>query len=214
MTRSGWGKRALGWAAFGLLAHACIVGSQFPGDEVLGSFAFSASVLPPLAGEARCNYREMTEDGGVDGGALAGFSFPATVSRLRESGQTWLSLNGAARNATFDGGLLESPAEGVRRFDACSCEGVEVRVKESLSLRLLSQSQADVLGGCPDGGAAPPVDEDAGILPPRATPSGFDAPIACGELVDELVPTYAPGAQCGAGCVPCTVRYRLEGARQ
>ncbi len=208
------GKRTALLCVLGALAlgaagvAACVQQTPLPGDEILGTFAFTAT---ESADRDTCGYEELVVDGGV-------FTFEATLSRQSGTGQAWMVVRGVLRDAGFDGQRFDSFATGPRRFANCGCEGVEVELQEHIAFTLLSNSQAVALNdGCPDGGE-PPVNEDAGVYPPRSTPSGFDARRACGEVRDELVPR-PEGRVCeladgGVGCQPCVVRYQLEGVRR
>lgn len=178
---------------------SCAPAPGFSGDEVLGTFAFTA-VREPLA-EDSCAFDEAQDS----------FSFEGTFSRELESGQAYFTVNGSARVGTFDGQIAEATARAERRFEACAC--ATTVVEETLRVALLSSSQdAVLLGQCPaaalDGGV--PVEEgvDGGVGPPRMTATGFDAVRACGELLDILV----PGADCA--CDPCRMLYRVEGLRR
>jgi len=185
-------------AAVALLlpALACVDTTQ-PG-ELIGTFSLIA--LPEGPGFTDCQ---------LSGLADAGFTFSATLRWEPTDGGAWMVVGPATRNATWDGVTFTSFASGTQQFADCQC--AQVQVDETITLALLSRSQADAVGpGCPpsalDGGVPPP-DADAGITAPGPTADRFDAVRACGELVDVL----KPAATCA--CAACTVRYRLQGER-
>lgn len=187
-------------ALLGLLcaaAFACAEPSQ-PG-EAIGTYALNA--IPAGPGFTDCTMAGLAD---------AGFTFSTTLRLEPDGGKAWMVVGTVARDATFDGATFASTAAGTQQFAACNC--AQVQVDETVTLALLSRSQADAVGvGCPanalDGGVPAP-DADAGITAPGPTQNGYDAVRACGELVDVLT----PAATCS--CAPCTVRYRLQGERQ
>lgn len=179
-----------------LPAFACTEAAA-PG-ELIGNFALVA--LPDGPGFTDCQ---------LSGLADAGFTFSATLRWEPTDGGAWMVVGPATRDATWDGATFSSTASGTQQFADCQC--AQVQVEETVTLALLSRSQATAAGiGCPpnalDGGVPAP-DADAGISAPGPTARGFDAVRACGELVDVL----RPAATCA--CAACTVRYRLQGER-
>src|SRR4051794_6174994 len=107
-------RAALSIAA--LAFGACVVSPQIPGDLVMGTFQFAAlREIPPTGGSA-CPYEEL--DAGVDGGGT-NFSFSATFSQMHDTSQAWVSLNGAPREAVFDGQRVQSEAAGTRTLSSC-----------------------------------------------------------------------------------------------
>jgi hypothetical protein len=175
-----------------------------PGDERLGVYGLHA--VP--AGRA-CSLGEVS--------ALP-FDFEATLTRQSDGSAAWVTLAGYARDAGWDGQVMRSTAAVDRVFAACPCG---LRVSETITLALLSQSQASAVGlTCPPdalhGGIPAPdagAGADGGIKAPASDGLEFDAILACGELTTalELVPD---GGVCPAGCLPCTTRFALTGARR
>jgi hypothetical protein len=170
---------------------------HFPGSEVMGTFAFTATA-PPLDGT--CTFAEMP---------TADFAFTGTFSR-NPDGETFFTLAETDRAATFDGQLATSSQSAPRVFQDCNC-ATGTQVNETITVALLSRSQTDAVGGnCPpnplDGGVPPP---GGGITGPGSTGTSFDAILACGELNDEVEVTSS-----GCTCGPCFDRYQVEGVRQ
>lgn len=183
-----------------LLLPACFTEPTYPGDEVMGTFAFEAT--PKLID---CLIEEVPRD--------AGFSFQGTFSRRKGQSEAWLTLGGVSREATFDGQLVTSERSAPRLFPECNC-GENTSLQETLHAALLSTSQdRELSNACPadplDGGLPTP---DGGVLLPDSTPSGFDAVRACGELVDVVV--VEPGAGCDPKCVGCRMVFSVEGVRR
>jgi hypothetical protein len=181
------------------LAAAC-PSTPAPGDQDLGTYGLHAEP----AGRA-CGLSEVSQ---------APFDFQATLSRQSDGSAAWVTLAGYARDAGWDGQVMRSVASAERAFNACPCG---LRVEEALDLALLSQSQASAVGlACPPGaldGGLPASGGDGGITPPAFTSLGFDAIIACGELRTRLLLVGDAGV-CDAGCLSCTTRFVLTGARR
>lgn len=191
---------------------ACAV-PPLPGDQPMGQYSLSATQgvrgyygVPDVEGGARCELEEIT---GAD------FDFEATLTRDSASEQAWVILNGYAREATFDGLILNSQAEASRIFSRCTT--CPTHVVETMTVAVLSRSQAGA-GECPEGaldGGVPMPDADAGIRGPQQTSSGFDAVRLCGELSTQVVAdVLADGGACEPQCAGCTVRYQLRGERR
>ena len=183
-------------AAAGLLLAACVSQHKIPGQTVIGSFHFGATLTA-----SSCAFAEQP-DGGL-------FFYDATFSYDPDGG-AFMTVADVDRDGGFDGQIFESWASANRLFNECDC-GENVTVNEHVEVALLSKTQGDAVGGrCPanplDGGV--PAPNDAGILAPSNTPNGYDAVLACGEQVDDVV----PGADCKCG--PCSYRYQLEGTRK
>jgi hypothetical protein len=183
-------------AAWLTLATGC---ASTPPDD-LGTYGLHAD-----AADRACQLAEVS---------AASFDFEVRLARTGEDGGATLAVGGYARGASWDGQVVRSTASAERVFAACPCG---LSISETISLALLSQSQAEAGGlRCPprplDGGVPAP-DADAGITRPAFSAGGFDAILACGELSTrlELVPD---GGACPAGCVPCTTRFALTGVRR
>ena len=175
---------------------ACPGSSKYPGDEVMGTFSFTAEIV-----SNDCNFAEVPD---------SGFGFQGTFSRDRDAGTAYFTVNGISRSAIFDGQYVTSEATAPRQFGACNC--TSTILDETLKVALLSTSQVASLpdpGQCPanplDGGVPIP---DGGILPPASTGRDFDALRACGELTDVVVP------DAGCSCSTCRFVSRVQGIRQ
>ncbi len=179
------------------ICAACPGSQKFPGDELIGTFAFTTEIV-----SNDCPFAEVPD---------SGFAFQGTFSRDRDAGTAYLTVNGVSRSATFDGQYVTSEATAPRQFGACLC--LSTILDETLKVALLSASQVAALPNseqCPtnplDGGVPTP---DGGILPPGSTGRVFDALRACGELTDVVVPPDA-----GCSCTSCSFISRLQGIRQ
>ncbi|MBS1148488.1 MAG: hypothetical protein H6Q89_186 [Myxococcaceae bacterium] len=171
-----------------------------PGDENMGLYQFRADPV-----SIACGLPD------IPGG---GFEFSGTFSRFRDGGAVFLTLNGIARDAGFDGQIVTSRHSAARTFklpDGGACAPCEMRVVESLSVALVSKSQSSAVGDrCPanplDGGLPA---ADAGVTLPGSTETGFDAVRACGELTEQIVGS----GTCDPLCA-CLLQYRLVGERK
>lgn len=196
--------RARSWlpAAFALAACACLPDPKYPGNEVMGTFEFTATAVSD-----DCVGLSDIPDGG--------FTFSGTFSRQTDNSQAWFTLGGISREASFDGQVLRSVRTAGRRFPECVC-GDKVSLVETMVVALSSKSQDALLaGGCPDApldGGMPEPNGDLGVFAPGTTPQGFDAIRACGELTDEVVPD--PAAVPACECLGCTLRYTVRGDRK
>ncbi len=172
------------------------------GDEVLGTFALHSKGI-----FAACSLPGMP----------VMYDFEGTFSRFNDGGRVFFTVQGVQYDAGFDGQFASYGQTEVRAFelvDGGSCSSCEMKLTQTATLALLSQSQSKALGDiCPtaalDGGVPPP-DEDAGIRRPNSTDSGFDAVRACGEL---QVLISGEGF-CDSACYSCRLVYRLSGARK
>lgn len=181
------------------LLIACTPEPRFPGNEVMGTFAFNATRVE--GGEGDCTFSEIQD----------AFAFQGTFSRELDGGPAWFTIKDVSRDAGFDGQIVEATLSAPRQFQDCAC--TTTQLQETITVALISQSQDELLGGrCPesplDGGVPPPEGEDGGVRGPGSTPSGFDALRACGQLVSIVI----PGEDCA--CAGCTMTYRLEGVRR
>lgn len=179
-----------------LMLFGCTVEAPIPGDEVIGSFAFTA-----IRVEDGCSFTEAQES----------FVFDGTFSRESGSTRAYFTVNDVSHEGGFDGGEVHATMRVPRQFQACACTTSEL--EETIRVALVSPSQDARLGGrCPaapfDGGVPAPDTEDGGIRATAAGETGFDALRACGELVDAVIPGE------GCACAPCRMTYRLEGVRR
>lgn len=185
------------------LALSCADGTKYAGDEVIGTFLFRAE---PLVID--CGLGEVPD---------GGFDFQGTLSHHRDSTQAYITVNGYARDAGFDGQVLVSQHMAPRTFSGCG--RCQTQVRETISVAVVSKSQSAALGDkCPDNpldGGVPAGGSDAGITGPGTTATGYDAVRVCGELLDEVVSaTTVDMMDCSAMCSTCTLRYRLSGERR
>jgi hypothetical protein len=166
----------------------------------MGTFRFEASWQA-----SNCDFSEVGDKG---------FSFEGTFSRSLDEVRVFFTSQGINHPATFDGQSVEAFLSAPRQYAKCDRP---VEVQETLAAALLSRSQLQRLSDCPaqvpPGGW--PVDEAAGIFPPRTTPEGFDAVRACGTLTD----TVSTDEALCAGGVPsaeatCFIRYAVVGVRR
>ncbi len=190
------------------LATGCPA-TRAPGDVDLGTYEMHAD---PVSFEG-CELPDAGE--GVDAGFLlapAGFDFEATFSLEADSGRAFMTIGATARDAGWDGQVLDSTASAQRQFTTCAaCTTV---VTETLVVALLSRSQAEPGAlACPanplDGGTPPP--DDAGVTGPGLTDAGFDSVLACGELHATVV---ADGGACPDVCHTCATSFSLQGRRK
>jgi hypothetical protein len=183
---------------------SCFSNPKFPGDQVLGTFRFDATIDPS---RTTCG----TADGGIvsigDAGTLR---FEGTFSRNTEGDGGWLTTQGFARNAQYDGQRVVSVQRAVTSLSGCgsSCEGAAI--EETLDTLLLSSGQDELIGrkcaGLVDGGIP---ESDGGVQPPGPTPNGYDVQRACGTLVDDFIPG-TKNCTCTKGCKAV---YTVEGTR-
>ncbi|MDC0710514.1 hypothetical protein POL68_18705 [Stigmatella sp. ncwal1] len=181
---------------------ACITDPVFPGDQVLGTFRFEATVDRQ---RTTCDLRGPDFASLSDAGT---FLFDGTFSRNADQPQGWLTVQGFARDAGYEGARVVSVHRAATRPPSCgpSCEGTEV--EESLNVLLLSNSQDTLIGrrcsGLVDGGVP-----DGGAQPPGPTPTGYDVERACGTLTDDFIP-----GKTNCTCTsPCRAVYTVEGTR-
>ena len=180
-----------------LALSGCIEESTLPGDEVLGTFAFNASLVPGN----NCPAGEVSD---------AGIAFDGTLTRESEGGRAYFVVSGFARDAGFDGQRVSSVQRASQPgyMPSCGSTCTAVEVEQTLRLLLLSSSQNELYGkdkSCAellDGG----LPADGGAQPPgRGADGGFDAVRACGDMVNLKLP------DAGCTCTPCTWAYSVEG---
>ena len=179
---------------------ACPGSQKPPGDEVMGTFGFTATPV-----SLNCMLTEVPD---------GGFTFDAIFSRNKNPGtQAWITSFGSSRTGTFDGQYVASDLIAGRTFTNLQVACGSINVDEFVHVALLSASQDALLSStCPgtdvlfDGGIPGP---DAGGAPPSTQLSGFDAVHACGILTDVTLPDA--GNPCGG---ECTLSYTIEGKRK
>jgi hypothetical protein len=179
-----------------------------PGNASMGTYGFRAERL-----ELACALAEVTEES-------AEFEFEATFSETAETSEAWVTMNSglstAPRPGSWDGQYFRSTAEAPRVFPS-QCSDCQMALEETIAVALLSRSQSEASGNqCPeaplDGGLPA---EDAGALPPRQRPLGFDGVRACGELWTSVRGALkVDGGACAEACSGCRAHYRLVGARR
>jgi hypothetical protein len=206
-------RRCMPWVLVLITAGCPPPGPGFPGDEVMGVFAFTAHVTLLPDGSLDPAWQDcLAQSPPINEIPTADFTFEGTFSRDRGSGAAWLTLNGVPRPAAFDGQYVTSSSTADRQFKAYG-DGGQVgpgQVTETLRVALLSRSQSQALGGaCPPDALSGGLPQGHGVTPPGSTPTGFDALLACGVLVDGVAPEDGGGT--GAGC---TLRYPLTGIRR
>src|SRR5262249_444463 len=179
---------------------ACSGSQRPPGDEVMGTFNFTATPV-----FLSCTLTEVPSDG---------FTFEATFSRNKSPGtEAFITSFGSSRAATFDGQFVASELVAPRTFTNRMVSCGSINVDRTNLGALLSASQAALLTStCPstdvlfDGGIPGP---DAGAALPSSQSSGFDAVHACGTLDDVTLPDA--GNLCGGQCV---LSYTVDGKRK
>ena len=127
--------RALALLLLSALVCACPGSDKPPGDEVMGTYSFRAVGL-----SAPCGLPDISSEG---------FDFTGSLSRFRDGGPVFLILNGVPRPATFDGQIASSSHSAARTFalpDGGDCKSCEMRLVETLTVALVSQSQSERLG--------------------------------------------------------------------
>ncbi|SET77802.1 hypothetical protein [Stigmatella erecta] len=185
-----------------IAAAACMTDPVFPGDQVLGTFRFEATVDRQ---RTTCDLKGPDFTSLTDAGT---FTFEGTLSRNADQPQGWFTVQGYSRDAGFDGGRVVSVHKAETRPPSCgaSCEGAAV--EEALDVLLLSNSQDTLIGrrcsGLVDGGVP-----DGGGTQPGPTPTGYDVERACGTLTDDFIPGKT-NCTCTA---PCRAFYTVEGTR-
>jgi len=191
------------------LAAACFSEPSYPGDQVLGTFRFSASL-----DRQRSNCPVVGADAGVADGGFAlvegsgtSFTFDGTFSRLADGGTGWFTLQGFSRDAGYDDAAQTVKSTHQASLPVQGCAGAQMN--ETLQAVLLSNSQNTAVGrscaALADGGI--PVDPDAGIIRPGPNENGYDVERACGTLTDDFIPAAS------TACKPCTAVYTVEGER-
>ncbi|WP_224244424.1 hypothetical protein [Hyalangium gracile] len=187
-----------------MAAVACLSEPQYPGDQVLGTFRFDATID---WSRTTCT----TNPGGIvqlsDAGPLR---FEGTFSRNTSGDEGWLTVQGFSRDADYTGQRVVSVQRVAATLAGCGsgCEGAQI--EETLDTLLLSSSQDDLIGrSCArlvDGGVP---ESDGGVQPPGPTPNGYDVQRACGTLIDDFIPG-TKNCTCIKGC---RAVYTVEGMR-
>ncbi|MDY7227400.1 hypothetical protein [Hyalangium rubrum] len=181
---------------------SCLKDPVYPGDQVLGTFRFSATVDRQ---RTTCDLRSPDFAVLGDGGT---FGFDGTFSRDGDAGSGYFIVQDFPRDAGYEGQRVTSFHRATVQLASCGANCTGTAVEETLDVILLSDSQDTLIGrrctGLVDGG----VPGDGGT-PPGPTPNGYDVQRACGTLTDEYIP--------GTGSCTCTQRcravYTVEGTR-
>ncbi|XXF77128.1 hypothetical protein P2318_29345 [Myxococcaceae bacterium GXIMD 01537] len=191
------------------LGTACFSEPSYPGDQVLGTFRFTANL-----DRQRSNCPVVAADAGVVDGGFAlvegsgtSFTFEGTFSRDADGGTGWFTLQGFSRDAGYDIAAQSVVSTHRAALPVEGCSGAEM--EETLNAVLLSNSQNAAVGrrcsGLGDGGI--PVDRDAGILPAGPNENGYDVERACGTLTDNFIPGT------NVACKSCAAVFTVEGER-
>jgi hypothetical protein len=186
-----------------VLVVACFSEPMFPGDQILGTLRFEATVDRQLT---TCDLKEPEFTRFGDGGT---FRFESTFSRNTDGGPGWVTVQGFSRDARYEGQRVTSFHRAAGSLTSCgpSCEGTQQ--EETLDVLLLSNSQDILIGrrcsGLVDGG----VPEDGGAEPPGPTPNGYDVQRACGTLTNDFI----PGTKNCTCTRACRAVYTVEGMR-
>jgi hypothetical protein len=186
-----------------VVAFACYSDPVFPGEQVLGTFRFDATID---SSRTTCGNESGHPVQLGDAGPLR---FEGTFSRPAGGDAGWLTVQGFARNAQYDGQRVVSLQRVPAALQGCgaTCEGAQI--EETLDTLLLSRSQDELIGrkcaGLVDGG----VPEDGGAQLPGPTPNGYDVQRACGTLTDD----FTPGTKNCTCTKPCRAVYTVEGTR-
>jgi hypothetical protein len=182
---------------------ACFSDPVYPGDQLLGTFQFEATVDRQ---RTTCDLSGPDFARLGDGGT---FRFEGTFSRNANESTGWLTVQGFSRDAGYEGQRVVSLHRTAAQLASCgtNCEGTQI--EETLNVILLSNSQDHLIGrrcsGLVDGG----VPEDGGAQPPGPTPNGYDVQRACGTLMDDFI----PGTRNCTCTKPCRAVYTVEGTR-
>jgi len=224
------GLRLLSVLLGGLLfLTACPQPHPVPGDELLGTFAFTATVQSQDGG---CRLGDFTSPQTQE------LQFLGTVSRCAadsalplcaaQPGRAFFTYLDSDFDAGFDGQYVEVHPRSVRRTFA-ECGNDPTRMEERIHFALLSASQQQALGtsfdcgpNLLDGGVPAP---DGGVVAPSFGPNGFDAVQACGVMVETVINDAFTGDGGAGTCAPgdagvflptgtCTVVYTLRGDRR
>jgi hypothetical protein len=186
-----------------LVGIACFSDPVFPGDQVLGTFRFNATVDRQ---RTTCDLKSPDFAALGDAGV---FLFEGTFSRHAGQSMGYLTVQGFSRDAGYEGQRVTSVHRASARLASCGAGCNGTAIEESLDVILLSNSQDELIGrrcsGLVDGG----VPEDAGAQPPGPTPNGYDVQRACGTLTDY----YLPGTGNCTCTQPCRAVYSVEGTR-
>lgn len=186
-----------------LVGIACFSDPVFPGDQVLGTFRFNATVDRQ---RTTCDLKNPEFSALGDAGV---FRFEGTFSRNAEASAGYLTVQGFSRDAGYEGQRVTSLHRAATSVASCGTGCTGTAIEESLDVILLSDSQDELIGrrcsGLVDGG----VPEDGGAQPPGPTPNGYDVQRACGTLMDD----YIPGTGTCTCTKPCRAVYTVEGTR-
>jgi hypothetical protein len=187
-----------------LVAVACFSDPVYPGEQVLGTFRFDATID---RSRTTCTGQPGEPVSLGDGGPLR---FEGTFSRELDGGKGFFTVQGFSRAAEYEGQKAVSKHSVAAVFQSCGANCQGSKVEETLDTVLLSSSQDELVGRkCAGLQADGGVPEDGGAMPPGPTPSGYDAQRACGTLTDDFIPGTT-----GCTCTkPCKAVYTVEGIK-
>jgi len=193
----------LSFPVLALVAVACFSDPVYPGEQVLGTFRFDATLD-----------RSRTTCTGQPGepvqlGDAGPLRFEGTYSRETDGGKGFFTVQGFSRSAQYEGQKAVSTHKVAAVFQSCGTDCQGSQIEETLDTLLLSTSQDELIGrkcaGLVDGG----VPEDGGAQPPGPTPNGYDVQRACGTLTDDFI----PGTSNCTCTKPCKAVYTVEGIK-
>ncbi|KFE69142.1 hypothetical protein [Hyalangium minutum] len=187
-----------------LVAVACFSDPVYPGDQVLGTFRFDATID---RNRTTCTGQPGEPVNLGDGGFIR---FEGTYSRELDGGKGFFTVQGFSRSAQYEGQRVVSTHEVAAAFQNCGSGCSGSKVAETLDTVLLSNSQDELVGRrCSGLQADGGVPEDGGAQPPGPTPNGYDAQRACGTLTDDFI----PGTSNCTCTKPCKAVYTVEGIK-
>jgi hypothetical protein len=183
---------------------ACFSDPVYPGEQVLGTFRFDATL-----DRSRTTCTGQTGEP-VQLGDAGPLRFEGTYSRGLDGGRGFFTVQGYSRSATYEGQKAVSAHRAAAVLQGCgtNCQGSQV--EETLDTVLLSSSQDELIGRkCAGLQADGGVPEDGGAQPPGPTPNGYDVQRACGTLTDDFI----PGTSNCTCTRPCKAVYTVEGIK-
>jgi hypothetical protein len=193
----------LSFPALAVVAVACFSDPVYPGDQVLGTFRFDATLD---RSRTTCTGQPGEPLQLGDGGTLR---FEGTYSREADGGMGFFTVQGFSRSAQYEGHQVVSTHKVATTFQGCGtdCEGSQI--EETLDTLLLSTSEDELIGGRCSGLVDGGVPQGGGAQPPGPTPNGYDVKRACGTLTDDFI----PGTRNCTCTKPCKAVYTVEGIK-